>query len=381
MSTVDFIKIAKRNHNTKRRYLLVNELQGKHIPVDPDVCLDMLNSFAERLKTHFPNVGLIIGFAETATAVGAAVAAAYDDAFYITTTRENVKSDNIICFKEEHSHAVDHMLVNDNLAEIISKTDTIMLIDDELSTGKTIRNIVKALREQIPEIRSKRIVAASIVNRMSQEDLGKFNDENIECDWYRMMPNIDYTNLIDSFNTIDPDELDPSRLHCPIAYTVVDYRDFIPDIRYGKVGKTYFESIRNVSIAALVSSMKNIYGDVLVLGTEECMYPAIVFGSILKEISRADTSTSSGSDFPTIKSVRTHATTRSPICVSADKDYPIKRGFKITSFYGDYDTYLYNTNHSYNTVVIVTDSKRNIDDAIRDVIFTTCCKNVYVLRY
>ena len=31
----DLIKIAKRQNNKKRNYLIVNKLQGKHIPVIP----------------------------------------------------------------------------------------------------------------------------------------------------------------------------------------------------------------------------------------------------------------------------------------------------------------------------------------------------------
>ncbi len=31
----DLVRIAKRENNTKRKYLVVNRLQGKHIPVSP----------------------------------------------------------------------------------------------------------------------------------------------------------------------------------------------------------------------------------------------------------------------------------------------------------------------------------------------------------
>ena len=103
MNASDMISIAKRNHNIKRQYLLVNKIQGKHIPVDPNVCLDMLTEFGQKLKAHYPNVGLVIGFAETATAVGAAIAAEYNNAFYITTTREPIETNNVISFKEEKS--------------------------------------------------------------------------------------------------------------------------------------------------------------------------------------------------------------------------------------------------------------------------------------
>ena len=40
----DLLKLAKRHHNTKRTYLLVDPLQGKHIPVSPTESLKMLGT-------------------------------------------------------------------------------------------------------------------------------------------------------------------------------------------------------------------------------------------------------------------------------------------------------------------------------------------------
>ena len=83
--------LAKRFHNTKRTYLLVDPLQGKHIPVSPKDCLTMLRTLGAKLKREFPQTKLVVGFAETATAIGAAVAEYMgSDCVYIQTTREEV---------------------------------------------------------------------------------------------------------------------------------------------------------------------------------------------------------------------------------------------------------------------------------------------------
>ena len=37
----DLVKIAKRENNTKRNYLVVDPLQGKHIPVLPSEALSI----------------------------------------------------------------------------------------------------------------------------------------------------------------------------------------------------------------------------------------------------------------------------------------------------------------------------------------------------
>ncbi len=45
----DLVKIAKRENNTKRNYLVVDPLQGKHIPVVPSKALDLFAALAATL--------------------------------------------------------------------------------------------------------------------------------------------------------------------------------------------------------------------------------------------------------------------------------------------------------------------------------------------
>ena len=71
----ELLVLAKRYRNNKRNYLLVDPLQGKHIPVSPGKALEMMSALGDRLAQMAPEIDLVIGFAETATAVGAAVAA------------------------------------------------------------------------------------------------------------------------------------------------------------------------------------------------------------------------------------------------------------------------------------------------------------------
>lgn len=80
----------------------------------------------------------------------------------------------------------------------------------------------------------------------------------------------------------------------------------------------------------------------LVLGTEECMYPGLIAGFVLERV---------GHD------VRFHATTRSPILTDAHPDYPLHARYELRSLYdADRVTYLYNLN-AYDHVCIVTDAQ------------------------
>ena len=70
-TAADTLRIAKRYNNPKRSYLLVNPLQAKHIPVSPAAALEMMGALGDQVAAKYPEARLVIGFAETATAIGA----------------------------------------------------------------------------------------------------------------------------------------------------------------------------------------------------------------------------------------------------------------------------------------------------------------------
>ena len=61
----DLVKIAKRENNTKRNYLVVDPLQGKHIPVVPSKALDLFAALADTFREKYKDEKLLlVGFAE-----------------------------------------------------------------------------------------------------------------------------------------------------------------------------------------------------------------------------------------------------------------------------------------------------------------------------
>ncbi len=49
----DLVRIAKRENNNKRKYLVVNPLQGKHIPVKPSEALKLFSNLADTMKGQY----------------------------------------------------------------------------------------------------------------------------------------------------------------------------------------------------------------------------------------------------------------------------------------------------------------------------------------
>ena len=83
---------------------------------------------------------------------------------------------------------------------------------------------------------------------------------------------------------------------------------------------------------------------VLVIGTEECMYPGLfVAKSLIKDK----------------RHVTFHATTRSPILTDINKEYPLQARFSLESFYEEERvTYIYNL-RKYSQIIIISDSIKN----------------------
>jgi adenine/guanine phosphoribosyltransferase-like PRPP-binding protein len=351
------LRIAKRHKNTKRTYLLVNPLQAKHIPVSPTASLNMMRCLGENLAQKYLNTKLVIGFAETATAIGAAVAGSLGgNCIYIHTTREEIPNvNNWLYFLEEHSHGVEQKICGDNIQEWLQNTPQIIFVDDELSTGKTIINIVDQLRRQYPALEGTRMIAASIMNHLTPENTERLTAAGIISEYLVKLPNVDYSaELLDIETT--PAKAITGAQNSSNKYRVLLSSEPFMNPRLGVYIGQYEESCSRIMKNAIVELADLIQPDsnILVLGTEECMYPALILGEELERQSFA-------------RSVACHSTTRSPIGICNRDGYPITEGYMLHSFYDmNRETYLYELNH-YNAVIVVSDTLNTEEAAIYDV--------------
>lgn len=330
-----FISIAKRENNIKRGYLIVNPTQGKHIPVSPKVSLSVFNDLSKLIEGKYIDERILfIGFAETATAIGAQVAIAAGMP-YIQTTREIISDVEYIFFSEEHSHATEQKLVKTDLDKVINNIDRIVFVEDEVSTGKTILNIIKKIQKTYEKDFSFSIL--SILNSMTSENIAKYKDINIE---FLFLEKTDRTSFekIASLFVVKGKEYIPdfSFLDCPVFLIngYMNARRLIDSKLYLKACENLADTI--IETQGIASGKK-----ILVLGTEEFMYPAIFVGSKIEE--KGNT-------------VRTHSTTRSPISVYSEEKYPLYSRFQLVSLYDSRrTTYIYNLEY-YDKILVITDS-------------------------
>lgn len=333
----DLVRIAKRENNTKRNYLVVNPLQGKHVPVSPSTALSLFESLAYEVKGKYEGEKLLlIGFAETATAIGAQVAITLGTK-YIQTTREIIPDVEYLFFSEAHSHATEQKLVKNDMDQAVNEIDRIVFVEDEVTTGNTIMDIIRVIRKAYQK--DMKFAVASLLNGMTDEYLNIYNEEKIDLHYLVKTDHSNYGFVADTFagdgEYVEADKKSVGKI--PIisvdgwmnARRLIDANDYEKSCNY---------------LAKEILGKLTLSGDekVLVVGTEEFMYPALYVGSEIEKI---------GCE------VKCHSTTRSPITVSKESNYPLHCRYQLCSLYdSDRKTFLYDID-SYDEVIIITDSE------------------------
>lgn len=153
----DLLGFAQRI-NPKRAFLFVSKVLGRHIPVAPRTMRDAFTDLANLVPSDLPKPILVIGMAETAVGLSAGVHQAlqtrYPQALLLNSTRHAQHSDNnsetlLTTFNEDHSHASQHLIYQSTdsvTQEQLLTSKTLIMVDDEASTGNTCVNVVTALR-------------------------------------------------------------------------------------------------------------------------------------------------------------------------------------------------------------------------------------------
>lgn len=166
------IDFASRK-NPKRAFLFVSKVLGKHIPTRPQVMAITHAALNKKLAAFVGNSSklVVLGFAETATGLGAGLFETMlrrnpnrqGSLLYIQTTRYRFDARIALEFKESHSHATDHIVYEPH-SPLLRTAESLVMVDDELTTGNTCRNVLRQLLTINPNI--KRVALASLVDWM-----------------------------------------------------------------------------------------------------------------------------------------------------------------------------------------------------------------------
>ncbi|WP_461296584.1 phosphoribosyltransferase [Streptomyces harbinensis] len=159
--------------NPKRAHLLVSRILGKHVPQRPGVVYGAGYELGRRVRQVLGGdepVAVVLGYAETATGLGHCVADGIGgEAGGVTclhSTRRAVPGVARVAFEEEHSHHTGHLVLPADPA-LLSADGALVLVDDELSTGRTVRNTITALHRLRPRTR---YVVAALADLRTEDD-------------------------------------------------------------------------------------------------------------------------------------------------------------------------------------------------------------------
>ena len=168
----DLIGFAARA-NAKRGFLFLSKVLGKHWPVTPRRMHDIHTALAAQVPADLPGPVVFIAMAETAIGLGQGVFEAYRaaypqrEALFLHTSRYHVGDTPIIEFSEAHSHAPRQFLHHPTdaaLQRLLLNARSLVLVDDEASTGNTFLNLTRAYRTLNPAL--ERVHLATITNFM-----------------------------------------------------------------------------------------------------------------------------------------------------------------------------------------------------------------------
>ncbi|WP_238323732.1 phosphoribosyltransferase family protein [Planococcus donghaensis] len=355
--------------NKKRQFLFVSKLIAKHLAVDPSLALGTGTLLASLLieeagldgypdtkqlvemietnkanrelsieslefKKEMPQKTVFIGMAETATGLGHSVFQHFEKAAYLHTTREEIVGMTpSFVFEEEHSHATSHKVYAPS--GMLEEAETIVLIDDEISTGNTLLNLVCALDDQFP---GKHYVSLSILDWRNASQREKIetaiNERGISLKILSLMsgefelvysraPEEPIDKLLNGTGARAPSiELSENKLSAA-SKTKQQYISHTG--RFGLTSKEHDEITSWAETA--VSQVAKKSDKALVIGVGENMYLPIRFALALGGNSRVQT------------------TTRSPIFAAKTTGYPIqeKAKFNLPDAEG-IDQFIYNLN-------------------------------------
>ncbi|OIJ86193.1 phosphoribosyltransferase [Streptomyces colonosanans] len=350
-------------HNPKRAHLLVSHVLGKHVPQSPSVVYG--HGFAlgrrvrELLGAESPEESraVVLGYAETATALGHSVADGLGHAPYLHSTRRPVEGvARAGGFEESHSHATSHLLLPNDPA-LLAGDGPLVLVDDEFSTGNTVRNTIRDLHGRYPR---KRYVVVTLVDLRSAADLGRLEEFGREIG-----ARIDLVTLATGTVRLPEGVLEKGQElvarhesapldrepHGTVTRVRLGWPRGLPD--GGRHGFTpehraRLERALPAMTARIAEALPAGARRVLVLGFEELMYAPLRLARELEQVVAAE--------------VRYSTTTRSPVLAIDDPGYAIRSRIVFPAHDdpadGPGERYAYNVaDAGFDAVVAVVDSR------------------------
>lgn len=301
--------LALRN-NPKRAQLIVSKVLAKHIPTTPEAALEAAEVLSSKVESLVGRSVVVMGFCETATGLGHAVAQKLN-APLVNTTRRPL-GNAVITFEEPHSHATAHFLAPKDKT-ILDAHTTLVLVDDELSTGTTALNTIEAFEVVSPYTRYVIATLTDVRTSSSRESFAaRVKDMNVE---------VDVVSVLDGSLEVAPGALQRVAEFVSVPVPAAKDPNGFAEIKSlehtwsgslgGRGGITNWQTYRS-EVARLRDALRVYLSDekILIVGDEELMGLPLDLACSLSKHNAA---------------IRVQSTTRSPVHALDIPGYAIRR--------------------------------------------------------
>ncbi|MBB4313686.1 phosphoribosyltransferase domain-containing protein [Roseospira marina] len=288
----DLCGFASRR-NPKRPFIFVSRVLGRHLPVQPRVMRMIHRKLAAKLPNDLPGPVVVIGMAETAIALGHGIQDAWQtlagrqDLLFLHSTRYRLADHRVLArFEESHSHATGHLIYEPAApadAALFAACRTLVLVDDEASTGSTFIALADVCRRHMPHL--SQIACVTITDWM-----GHARREEVRAEL--PAPTV-FLSLLEGRHSFSAAS-DARAPRMPDVTGNGEVKDALIPVNWGRLGLRTPRPLPDH-----VAAIRARRGErILVLGTGEFVYPPFQLARRLAGM---------GAD------VRVQATTRSPI--------------------------------------------------------------------
>lgn len=326
---------ASRN-NKKRGYYFLSKILGKNFPTTPSKLLAIHEKLAKLIDIEKNEIIQVIGFAEAATGLGFGVFEALlrmkivNEIIYTHSTRHK-SNDKILTFEESHSHAPYHQINYpscEKYKKIQNIATSLVLVDDEISTGNTYKNFIIEYIKKFPKI--KKIIIITLIDLSD----GKAKDFliqncNISVDVKSIISGsfIFENNNSNYFKNINELTYSETQNFTHLNHNIWTNKKLVIDQQ---------------NIEFIIKKYHLAKKTILILGTGEFMHPCFILGLKLELLGF---------------NVKLQSITRSPILLGDG----VQEKIQLPSLYQEnIEYFIYNLNREkYSTVFICYDTPRN----------------------
>jgi hypothetical protein len=323
--------------NAKRGFLFVSKILAKHWPVTPRTVMAIHDELAAQIPADLPGPIVFIAMAETAVGLGQGVFEAFlrlkpaQPALFIHSTRYPIDNCEQLEFAETHSHAPRqflHLPADVQLVDLFKQARSLVLIDDEASTGNTFVNLARACKAVCGQLSHLHLCTPA--NFMSPQAKSACSEI------FGLSTTLGA--LIEGHFEFSPA---PMSIEAPAAQVCGNFHPQSVSTAFGRVGTAQAIDVPQL-LAIQLSADIEPDAKILVLGTGEFMHLPFLLGLCLEQLGHA---------------VWVQSTTRSPILTWG----AIHHAHSFSDNYGEgVPNYLYNvTPGLYDEIFICHETQEN----------------------